>query len=113
SFQTHFNQQSNEASPQNQNKQQQNKFVLLNSHDLKQSNIGLKKFDSFKKMRDKWTYYTRLTKQSPLIYQSSQDQVQLDTQQSKQYDYDNQRIITNASCTNSDKIQIELVNNDQ
>ncbi|EAS01856.2 transmembrane protein, putative (macronuclear) [Tetrahymena thermophila SB210] len=113
SFQTHFNQQINQTQTQQSNLQQSNKFVLIKSHELNQSNKSLKQRNQFQNMRDMWAYYTRQTKQSPLLFESNEDKTQLDTQQSKQSENDNERIMTSNSCTNADKVLVELVNNSQ
>ncbi|KAL4511026.1 hypothetical protein ABPG73_008104 [Tetrahymena malaccensis] len=81
--------------------QQSNKFVLLKSHELAQSNLDFKKKNSFKNMRDKWTYYTRQTKQSPLIFENNQDQIQ-----------SNKQFFHNFDTQQSDKISISSYRSD-
>ncbi|EWS76249.1 transmembrane protein, putative (macronuclear) [Tetrahymena thermophila SB210] len=77
SLQQHFNIQRTQIfSPQLELQQQASRFTLLSGNEniIRQH----KKINSFKSMREKWSYYTRKTKESPINVHSldSQDKIQ-------------------------------------
>ncbi|EWS76556.1 transmembrane protein, putative (macronuclear) [Tetrahymena thermophila SB210] len=107
SFQTHFNLQTPKT--QISNKQQSNRFVLQKSNQLKQNDSIFKKKNSFKNMRDKWTYYTRQTKQSPLIFDNNQDQTQINKQATNCLDtQENDKILMTSMGSSNHQIFAEL-----
>ncbi|KAL4472602.1 hypothetical protein ABPG74_018551 [Tetrahymena malaccensis] len=78
SLQQHFHLQRTQilTSKSSEQNQQANRFTLLSGNDI---NIRKnKKVNSFKSMREKWSYYTRKTKESPTSqhYFDSQDKIQ-------------------------------------
>ncbi|EAR87219.2 transmembrane protein, putative (macronuclear) [Tetrahymena thermophila SB210] len=101
SFQTHFNLQTPQA--QNSERQQSNRFVLLKSNQLSQNDSIFKKKNSFKNMRDKWAYYTRETKQSPL------NQNKINKQHTNYFDtQENDKILMNSVRSSNNQMFSDL-----
>ncbi|EAR88328.2 transmembrane protein, putative (macronuclear) [Tetrahymena thermophila SB210] len=78
SLQQHFHLQRTQilSSPKLEQQQQASKFTLFSNNEII---IGQhKKVNSFKSMREKWSYYTRKTKESPISINQldSQDKIQ-------------------------------------
>ncbi|KAL4490171.1 hypothetical protein ABPG73_021215 [Tetrahymena malaccensis] len=62
--------------------QQTDRFILQDMNELNfKSNF--KKIDSFKKMRDRWSYYSRVAKSNTLCKQISNDQDIIDSQEDR------------------------------
>ncbi|EAR86003.2 transmembrane protein, putative (macronuclear) [Tetrahymena thermophila SB210] len=109
SLQQHFHlQRTSIFSPKLEQKLQASKFTLLSGNE---TIIGQnKKVNSFKNMREKWSYYTRKTKESPInMYQlDSQDKIQNTNKEIALTETVNMQ-----SYTYNDEFGIQLISDDK